>query len=85
MIERKNELLAKLPDELRKFVLEDDAVHTIEYPIEVHPTTVKSMKLDKVPLFEKKLVGIKGQYLIFDDNTVMNVRSHEGYHISLSI
>ncbi len=85
LIDRKNELLTKLPDELLKFVLEDDAIHTIEYPIEEHPTTVKSMKLDKVPLFEKKLVGIKGQYLIFDDNTVMNVRSHEGYHISLSI
>lgn len=85
LLEKKNELLLKLPEELKKFVLEDDAIVTIEYPLENNPSKVKSLKLDKVPLFEKKIIGIKGQYLIFDDETVMNVRSHEGYHISLSV
>ena len=29
--------------------------------------------------------GIKGQYLIFDDTTVFNVRGSEGYYVRLSI
>ena len=48
-----------------------------------YPEKVTSLKLDKVPVIEKRLVGIKGQYLIFDDNTVMNVRSHTGYRITI--
>lgn len=85
LLEKREELLTHIPDELKQFVVSDDFIHRIEYPISNSPKSVKSMKLDKVPLFEKKLVGIKGQYLIFEDNTVINVRSHEGYHVSLSI
>ena len=42
------------------------------------------MKLDKVPLIEKKLMGIKGQYLIFEEGYVMNIRSHSGYYIQIT-
>jgi hypothetical protein len=30
-------------------------------------------------------VGIKGQYLIFEDETVFNVRSNEGLVVSIEI
>ena len=30
------------------------------------------------------LKGIKGQYLIFEDNKVFNVRSHEGFVVEIS-
>ncbi|MEN9326172.1 MAG: hypothetical protein RI943_593, partial [Bacteroidota bacterium] len=30
-----------------------------------------------------KVVGIKGQYLIFEDGTVFNVRTYEGFVIQL--
>ena len=70
-----------IPDELRQFYSDDDSVTTIHYPVTRYPETVKSIKLDKFPEIEKKLAGIKGQYLIFDDNTVMNLRSHAGYHV----
>ena len=49
-----------------------------------YPTKVKSVTLDKVPQIEEKLVGIKGQYLLFDNDTVFNVRRHAGYLIQLS-
>jgi len=84
LLDKRDELLQFIPDELQSFILKDEQIQTINFPVLETPTTVKSMKLDKVPLFEKKLVGIKGQYLIFDDNTVINIRSHEGYRISLS-
>ena len=34
---------------------------------------------------EGKLIGIKGQYLIFEDSTVFNVRSNEGYKVDITI
>jgi len=30
-------------------------------------------------------VGIKGQYLIFEDGRVFNVRAHEGARVTLEI
>lgn len=84
LLDKRDELLAYIPEELQQFVLRDAKVQTIKFPVFENPNSVKSMKLDKIPLFEKKLVGIKGQYLILDDNTVINIRSHEGYRISIS-
>ena len=31
------------------------------------------------------LKGIKGQYLMFEENKVLNVRAHEGYLIQISL
>jgi hypothetical protein len=39
----------------------------------------------KEKVFDGELVGVKGQYLIFDDDTVFNVRSNEGVVISMEI
>ncbi|MFT4986722.1 MAG: hypothetical protein ACI8U0_002368, partial [Flavobacteriales bacterium] len=44
----------------------------------------KSIKFDKAPLIEKKLLGIKGQYLLFEDDLVMNMRSQTGYKITIT-
>ncbi len=85
LLDKRSELLQYIPEDLQQFVLHDESLNTIQFPVLANPKTVKSMKLDKVPLFDKKLVGIKGQYLIFDDNTVINVRSHEGYRITFEI
>ena len=35
--------------------------------------------------FKEKLKGIKGQYLIFEDGTVFNVRSSEGYVVKIEV
>ena len=32
-----------------------------------------------------KFIGIKGQYLIFDDDTVFNIRSNEGVKVSIEV
>ena len=34
---------------------------------------------------ERVLKGIKGQYLIFEDDTVFNIRANEGLVVSLEI
>ncbi|MDF1693975.1 MAG: DUF2797 domain-containing protein [Zhongshania sp.] len=58
-------------------------VQNIDYPVSEYPLKVKSFNLDKVPELEGTLMGIKGQYLIFDTG-VINIRKYAGYHIELS-
>jgi len=81
--EEKERLKTFIPEELSEFIVEDNTVTPINYPVIGYPEKVKSMKLDKVPDIQKRLVGIKGQYLLFEDDTVINLRSHAGYHISI--
>ena len=56
----------------------------MRYPVLSYPAKIKSIRLDKVPSFSGVLLGIKGQYLLFDENRVFNVRSHAGYRVKLS-
>lgn len=80
------ELLRKyIPDAESGFYLTDDSIYSFDYPVLEYPTKVKSLNLDKEKEFEGVLTGIKGQYWIFEDNTVWNVRGAEGLYIILEI
>jgi hypothetical protein len=61
----------------------DQCVH-IDYPMLQYPTKVKSVGFDKQPEVGGTLLGIKGQYLIFDDS-VINIRKHAGYRVSVNV
>lgn len=63
--------------------LPDAEVQHISYPVLEYPTKVKSFNLDKIPDVEGCLLGIKGQYLIFDTG-VINIRKYAGYHVEVS-
>ncbi|NND69686.1 MAG: DUF2797 domain-containing protein [Halioglobus sp.] len=63
-------------------VLEDEGETRIEYPVLEYPAKVTSFNLDKNPLVEGTLTGIKGQYLIFDTG-VINMRKYGGYQLTL--
>ena len=54
----------------------------IRYPVLEYPQKVTSFNLDKDPLVEGTLTGIKGQYLMFDTG-VINMRKYGGYQMSL--
>jgi hypothetical protein len=56
----------------------------IVYPVLEYPKKVKSFNLDKTPTIVGTLMGIKGQYLIFDTG-VINMRKYGGYQISLQL
>ena len=79
--EVREEIIDKIPKDLQQFVVSKEKVE-IPFPVIEYPTKVSSLKLDKVPEIEMKLMGIKGQYLIFDQGKVLNLRSHSGYHIN---
>lgn len=57
----------------------------IEYPVLQYPTKINSLNLDKAPFYSGKLKGIKGQYLLFEDGTVFNIRTYEGFKVKLTI
>lgn len=81
--EVKQAMAGHVPDEFKQFLLDDMEVVDLEYPLLHSPEKVKSTKLDKEHRIEGMLIGVKGQYLIFDDDRVFNVRSHSGYRIKL--
>jgi len=83
LLEAKDEALENFPIEFEEYFFNDNSITEINYPVNKYPEKIKSISLDKLPEFEKKLVGIKGQYLIFDDNYVMNIRKHNGYSVEL--
>ncbi|WP_317173009.1 DUF2797 domain-containing protein [Faecalibacter rhinopitheci] len=80
------ELIKELVElDQKQFLVEEPEIYTIDYPVLEYPTKVKSVNLKKMPNMEGVLKGIKGQYLIFEDNSVFNVRSHEGFYVKLDI
>jgi hypothetical protein len=84
LVAEKKKAAALLPDELKPYVIEEDEVINIEYPIRSVLTTINSTNLDKSPTVSGVLHGIKGQYLIFENGDVMNLRSMSGYYITLN-
>ena len=85
LIEAKEEALDALGLPYESFFEDSDAVTSLHYPVKAYPTKVTSVKLDKHPDFEGRLVGVKGQYWMFEDGRVWNVRAHAGYRITLKI
>ena len=84
IIEIRDEMANLVPVEYKSYLSSSKTVQVINYPVVQYPEKVKSLKLDREKLIEQKLVGIKGQYLIFEDG-VMNVRSHSGARIKFSL
>jgi hypothetical protein len=62
----------------------DAAVAEFSYPVLTYPEKVRAINLDKTPQAVGILVGIKGQYLMFDGG-VLNVRKYGGYEVSIEI
>lgn len=81
--ERKAAIGSTLDDALSQYVVDDDAVWQIEYPVKAFPKKVKSVGFDKLPQIEGTLLGIKGQYLLLDGDRVLNIRKHSGYLVSV--
>ena len=65
-------------------ILLDANILNITYPLAQAPRELKTLDLHKQPLYTGKLVGIKGQYLVFTDK-VLNMRKYGGYQIGLAV
>jgi len=74
-----------IPEEAIPYYLENNAETHLEFPVLQYPEKPKSLNLEKTPNFEGKLTGVKGQYFIFEDNTVFNIRGNEGYVVRIEV
>ncbi len=81
----KSRLGQELNDEQQAYLSSENKTHDFTYPVENYPTKVKSVNLLKTDQFEGTLSGIRGQYLIFEDGHVFNVRSHEGFIVDVDV
>jgi hypothetical protein len=81
----KDEALEFLGDDFKDYFMTDSEVIKFNYQIDILVDSVKSVSLKKSDEINGKLIGIKGQYLIFEDSSVFNVRSNEGFLIDLTI
>ena len=62
----------------------EDGIVEINYPVIQYPQKITSLSFDKNPKIEGTLLGIKGQYLIFDKG-VINLRKYQGHKIKISV
>ncbi len=84
LIVEKSRVESLLPHEVKEYFFSDkNEVYEMNYPVLDYPKKVNSLSLEKTPNFKGVLMGIKGQYLLFEDGTVFNVRSSEGSVVTI--
>jgi len=83
LLNEKEKVYNLLPIELRKYFNPENSIIEIEYPVLTFPENIKSIGFDKTPVIEGVLTGIKGQYLIFENESVLNIRKHNGYFLQI--
>lgn len=74
---------ANLREDLQQYVLPHEEPLAIGYPVLAYPPKVTSVSLEKSPVLSGRLLGAKGQYLLFEDGRVFNVRNHSGFHVTV--
>ena len=86
LIEAREKLKQYIPEEAQPYFLANNGKITeINYPVLQYPKKIKSLNLEKSHVYSGKLKGVKGQYLLFEDNTVFNVRNNEGFKVIITI
>jgi hypothetical protein len=81
----RDKLKSFIPEEAKAYFIDHNEETKLNFPVSKYPEKPKSLNLIKTPKYSGKLVGIKGQYLIFEDDTVFNVRANEGIVVSIEV
>jgi hypothetical protein len=86
LVAEKEKIESLIPAEAKEyFYSQKNDLCELQYPVLSYPAKVNSLNLDKTPSFSGKLTGIKGQYLLFENGTVFNVRGSEGYVVTINV
>ena len=72
-----------LPSDLQQYFVENDDIVELNYPVNNFPEKITTLNLEKQEKISGVLTGIKGQYLMFDEQFVFNVRRHTGFEIEM--
>lgn len=74
-----------IPREVSDFFISQREETQLHFPVLQYPTKLRPLNLAKEGSYAGTLKGIKGQYLLFEDGTVFNVRGNEGNYIGLTL
>ncbi|SDB57457.1 Protein of unknown function [Flavobacteriaceae bacterium MAR_2010_188] len=74
-----------IPDEAQEYFINSSKETNIYFPVNAYPKKPKSLNIIKQFKYTGVLKGIKGQYLMFADDTVFNIRSNEGLVVNLLV
>ena len=85
LVEWRERLKAYIPDEAKDYYIASNTETNLQFPVIRYPEKPKSLNIEKEHIYTGKLTGIKGQYLIFEDDTVFNIRGNEGLVIKFTI
>lgn len=85
LVDWRERLKGYIPDEAKDYFIASNSETNMDFPVLKYPEKPNSLNLVKSKEYSGKLVGIKGQYLIFEDETVFNIRSNEGLVVTISI
>jgi hypothetical protein len=83
LLAARDKALSSLPADLQEHALPAEAPQLLHYPCPGWPPKVSSVDLAKEPEVSGTLAGIKGQYLVWADGRVLNVRNHSGFHVAV--
>ena len=85
LVEWRDRLKQYVPQEATAYFIDNNSETEIAFPVKKYPIKPKSLNIEKLKMYSGKLVGIKGQYLIFEDETVFNIRSNEGLVVNIKL
>lgn len=83
LLEEKKRAFGVMPEEFREYLVNDDHITAVNFPVREYPLKITTASFDKTPEISGTLEGIKGQYLMFDQGRVLNIRKHNGYKINI--
>ena len=85
LVEWRERLKPYIPNEVMDYFIESNTETNMEFPVLQYPMKPKSLNLEIELNYTGILKGIKGQYLIFEDDVVFNVRANEGLVVGIEI
>jgi len=85
LVEWRERLKPYIPNEAKDYFIENNSETNLQFPVLHYPNKPKSLNLEKDLSYTGVLKGIKGQYLIFEDDTVFNIRANEGLVVAIEV
>ncbi len=83
LLVEKSRALSVLHQDFQRYGCDDNEIVSIDYPVLTYPVKIKTINFDKTPFVHEILTGIRGQYLLFENGMVLNIRKHGGYLVDI--
>jgi hypothetical protein len=81
IISLRDNLISFLPASLADYALPTEPVNELKYPVLSYPDKVSAIRLEDEKKISGELTGIRGQYLYFNGDHVINLRKYSGFEI----